>query len=75
MALKAHAPIVPVYISPYTKWYHRTVIVIGEKIESEEYCNGTPSLDTLDKTSKKLREKETALMEIYNKWKTKKSSK
>lgn len=68
MAFKAHAPIVPIYIAPFTKWYHRTVIVIGEPIDTKELCAGTPGIRDLEKLSEKLRVKELELMEIYNKW-------
>lgn len=72
MALRGHAPIVPVYIAPLTKWYSRAVMVIGEPIYPEEICGSTPSLNSIDEVSKILREKELALKEVYQKWKTKK---
>ena len=74
MAIKSQVPIVPVYIEPYTKWYRRTVIVIGEPIDPKELCAGTPSIRDIELISQKMREKEIELMEIYKKWRTKKSS-
>ena len=72
MALKGHAPIVPVYLTSPQKWYNRTVMVIGEPIYPEEICGSSPSLNSIEEVSKILREKELALKEVYNKWKTKK---
>ena len=71
MAFKARVPIVPLYISHFTKWYKRTVIVIGEPIDPKELCEGTPSLHSLEELSNQLREKEMQLMEVYEKWKKK----
>lgn len=70
MAVKSNVQIIPVYIGPYTKWYSRTVMVIGEPIAPQEFCNGTPNIRDLENLSEKLREKELKLMEIYSKWKT-----
>lgn len=75
MAMKGHAPIVPVYIVPPKKWYQRIVMVIGEPIDPKEFCGGTASLRAIDDISQKLREKELELMEVYSAWKMKKSSK
>ena len=75
MAVNAQVPIVPVYLAPYANKYSRTVIVMGEPIDPKELCGGTPSIRDLDMISQKMREKELELMEVYNKWKTKKSSK
>lgn len=72
MALNAKVPIIPVYLSPYTKWYKRTVIVMGEPIYPQDFCNGTPNVNSLQELSNRLREKELELMEIYEKWKAKK---
>lgn len=71
MAIKARVPIVPVYIAPFGKWYKRSVIVVGEPIDVQALCGDKPSLRALDEVSQKLREKEIALMEIYQKWKKK----
>ena len=69
MALRGHVPIVPVRIIPQKKWYNRTVIVIGEKINPEDLYTGIPNVQALDSVSQKLREKELELKEIYEKWK------
>ena len=75
LALKGHAPIVPVYLVPPKKWYNRVVMVIGNPINLEEMYEGTPNLRIIEEVSVKLRDKEFELMEIYEKWKTRKSSK
>ena len=72
IALKARAPIIPVYIAPSEKRYCQTVMVIGEPIDPIEICGATPSLNAIDELSKKLREKELKLMEIYSAWKERK---
>ena len=69
MALKGHVPIVPVRIIPQKKWYNRTVIVIGEKINPEELYSGMLNVHAMENISQKLREKELELKEIYEKWK------
>lgn len=75
MALKANVPIVPVYIRPHLKWYERAVMVVGEPIRPEELTSGALTIRAIEETSQKLREKEIKLMEIYNQWQTRKSSK
>ena len=75
MALKGKAPIVPVYIAPRKKWYDRTVTVIGEPIDVAALCGERPNLATIEQVTQDIHEKETKLMEIYQAWKTKKSSK
>lgn len=75
IAFKSKSPIVPIYIVPPKKWYNRTVIVMGEKMEPFSGENVVPNLGKIDEVSRTLKEKENALLEIYNQWKTKKSSK
>ena len=75
MALKGNAPIVPVYIAPRKKWYSRAIIVVGEPIDLNALCGGKMDLRKIDEVANTLREKEMKLMEVYNTWKTKKSSK
>ena len=74
MALKGGAPIVPIYVAPHTKWYHRYVTVVGEPIDINELTGGKPDIRAIDKTTERIHEKEIKLMEIYNAWKNKKSS-
>lgn len=38
MALQAGVPIVPMYIQPQEKWYHRRSVVIGEPIDPKALC-------------------------------------
>ena len=75
MALKGKTPIIPVYISPRKKWYDRTVIVIGEPIDIMKLCAEQGGLRAIDEATQAIHEKEVKLMEIYNTWKAKKSSK
>ena len=75
MAVRGGVPIVPVYIVPPKKWYHRLVMVMGEPIDPKEMCGGAVNLRVIEDISQKLREKEMELMETYSTWKTKKSSK
>ena len=75
IALKGHAPIVPVYIVPPRKWYNRSIVVVGEPIDPAKICGSTPNLHAIDEVSMMLHEKELELKEIYTRWKTKKSSK
>ena len=75
MAMKGNVPIIPIYVAPPRKWYSRLVYVIGEPIRLEDICEGVPTLKNIDEISEKLRLKELELMEIYEKWKTRKSSK
>ena len=75
MALKGKAPIVPVYIAPRKKWHSRAIIVVGEPIDLNTLCGGKMDLKTINEASDMLREKEMKLMEVYNTWKTKRSSK
>lgn len=75
IAIKTRSPIIPIYIAPPVKWSSRVVMVIGEPIDPIEVCGETPSLRGIDELSKKLREKELKLMEIYSTWRERKSSK
>ncbi len=38
MALRAGVPIVPMHIHPKKHWYSRQIVVIGETIEPQTYC-------------------------------------
>lgn len=75
MAIKNHVPIVPVYLVAPKKWYNRLVMVLGEPINPEELCTDDSNARDAEEISQKLREKELKLMEVYQQWKTRKSSK
>lgn len=75
MALKGHAPIINVYLTPPEHWYDRFVIVVGESVDPAELCGGAVSLTAVDKVTEGLREKEFKLREIYQQWRMRKSSK
>ena len=38
MALQAGVPIVPMYIEPQKKWYHRRNVIIGDPIDPKALC-------------------------------------
>ena len=75
MALKGGVPIIPVYIAPRKKWYTRSVTVFGEPIDVKGLCGEKPDLRAIDRVTEILHEKEMKLMEIYNAWNNKRSSK
>lgn len=75
MALKSGVPIVPIYIAPRKKWYDRSVTVTGEPIDIKALTEGKNGLRVIDEVTKIIHEKEIKLMEIYNTWKHRKSSK
>ncbi len=65
MAHKTESPIIPIYIAPREKWYHRYVVVIGEAIYPREICGERPNMKKLNELSELIREKEEELMELY----------
>ena len=67
MAIKGHAPIVPVYIKKKKHWYSRLVIGIGEPIDVKDYSQGLmPTIDEINHISKVLEEQEKELERICN---------
>lgn len=76
IAIRGKAPIVPVYIAPRKKWYHRSVMVIGEPIMlATEFEGLSNMMNTVNRITEVLHEKEIALMEIYNQWRDRKHTK
>ena len=67
MAYQADAPILPLYIMPRKKWYHRTVVLMGEPISVRALCGERPSMADLNKVSEILRQRELELKEKYEK--------
>lgn len=65
MAYKGAAPILPVYLVKREKWYHRQIIVIGEKINVKELFGDKPSMEQMNNVSNLLREKEQELFNYY----------
>ncbi len=76
IALRGKAPVVPVYIVPRKKWYNRSVTVIGEPIMlTAGDIPVSEMLKSVKTLTDILHEKELILMDIYDKWKNRKSTK
>lgn len=67
MAHTANVPILPVYLAPQKKWYHRRVAVVGEFINTREICGARPTTESFNKVCEVLREKENELKDFYAK--------
>lgn len=65
MAHKAKASILPVYIVPREKWYHRQRIVIGAPFNVCNEVGAMPTLAQLNEASEALRQRELALREYF----------
>ena len=65
MANTANVPIVPIYIAPPRKWYHRRVVVLGQPVNIREICGLRPSMAALDEVSQYLHEREDELKDFY----------
>lgn len=67
MAYQANAPILPLYILPRKKWFHRTVVLMGEPINVRDLCGERPSMTDLNRVSEILRQRELELKDKYEK--------
>ncbi len=56
MAYLGGAPIIPIYIKPSEKWYHRKTAVIGAPIDVRSICKN-PSMPEIKRISQLLKEK------------------
>lgn len=65
MAHTANVPILPVYLAPQEKWYHRRVAVVGEFINVRDICGPRPTTESFNKVCEVLREKENELKDFY----------
>ena len=65
MAYKAKASILPTYIVPHQKWYHRQHVVVGELVDVSKMLGSTPSMDDFQRVSEELRNQEIELRESY----------
>ena len=65
MAYKSKASILPTYIVPHKKWYHRQHVVVGRLVDVSEMLGDTPSMDDFQKVSEELRKQEIELREYY----------
>ena len=64
MAIRSGAPIIPIYSKTPEKWYRRTVYCIGEPIDVRAKLGAMPSIDSIQKFSEFLREKEEELKRV-----------
>ncbi len=67
MAYNAKKPILPVFIVPREKWYHRSVVIIGEPVDVCAICGDKPSMAAFDQVSELLRTRELTLENSYQK--------
>ena len=65
MAYKGGAPILPIYLVKREKWYHRQIVIIGEKIDVKEMFGARLSMEQMNGVSSLLREKEQELFNYY----------
>lgn len=65
MAYQSQTPILPVFIAPPKKWYHRRVIVVGDPVDVRALCGTVPSMDTVRQATEQLRQKELELKNYY----------
>ncbi len=66
MAYMANAPILPVYVKPTKKWYHRRVVVVGEPIDVRSVCKG-PSMQAINEAGEVVRNEIIKLRNEYTK--------
>ena len=65
MAHKSGAPVIPIYIPPRKKWYHRQHIIIGQAVNIKEQLGRIPTMTAISATGEALREKEMELRSYY----------
>lgn len=66
MAVRAKAPIVPVYIKPRRPWYARLRVVVGEPVDIEKICGDRPTFSQIEAVSASLFEKEKSLESLLS---------
>ena len=65
MAYSANKPIIPLYIHSPKKWYGRWYGVLGEPIDVRKECGSVPTIESINKVSDLLREKEEELKNYF----------
>ncbi len=66
IALRAKAPIIPIYIKPKKHWYSRRVAIIGEVFNPQDYISGKfPTMTDIDVATKALEVQMKALGEKF----------
>ena len=61
MALKSEKPIIPVYIKPRKKFWHRLTIAIGEPVNVKALCGDRPSFAKMEEVTSLLHQREKEL--------------
>ena len=64
IALRSGKPIIPVYVKKPENFWHRAVFCIGEPIDLRAEYGAMPSIDTVEKISEELRDKEIMLSKL-----------
>lgn len=65
MAHRAKVPIVPMYLVPTDRWYHKHTVLIGDAIDIRSMCGFMPTMDELDKIGQYIRQKQEELKNHY----------
>ncbi len=65
MAHKTSSPIIPIYIAPLERWYHRRTLVVGQPIDVRALCGDRPGMVAMENVTALLRRREIALRELY----------
>ena len=63
MAHTAKVPIVPIYLCPQERWYHRRVAVVGPPIDVRALCGDFPNVDAINRAGEYIHQKELELKE------------
>ena len=66
MAHKNHSKILPVFVKPGEKWYHKNYVLVGDPIDVREICGAFPSMDKLQTASDYIHEHEKELENYFN---------
>ena len=71
MALRSGVPVVPIFVRPPRRFWNRARFVIGEPVDLRAEYGALPSVDTVERISADLREKELRLAAFAGKtfWK------
>ncbi|MBR5880451.1 MAG: 1-acyl-sn-glycerol-3-phosphate acyltransferase [Clostridia bacterium] len=65
MAHRAKVPIVPMYLVPAKRWYHKHVALIGDPIDIRETCGFMPTVDDLNRIGDAVQQKQQELKDYY----------
>ena len=65
MAHRAKVPIVPIYLVPAKRWYHKHDVLIGDAIDIREMCGFMPTVDELSRVGDYVQQKQQELKDYY----------